>query len=72
MVFVKRLSAYIEVHHHLPDKHKIEDRGLLNHVKYVRKKNKEGKLEEIKINEFNLVMGLRLNEHTGGRKKIIQ
>lgn len=24
------LNAYIEEHHHLPDKHKIENRGLLN------------------------------------------
>lgn len=28
------LKAYIDEHHHLPDKHKVENRGLLNFSKY--------------------------------------
>ena len=68
-VFINELKAYIDVHHHLPDKHKVEHRGLLNQVKYIRKKIKEGKIDEAKVCEFNSVMGLRTNEHTGGRRK---
>ena len=30
------LKAYIDEHHHLPDKHKVENRGLLNLSKYTR------------------------------------
>lgn len=41
--FIRELREYILEHHHLPDKHKVEHRGLLNQVKYVRKKIKEGK-----------------------------
>ena len=43
--FIEELRAYIEEHHHLPDKHKVESRGRLNKVKYARKKMKEGTLE---------------------------
>ena len=35
------LKVYIDEHHHLPDKHKVENRGLLNFSKYTRKKIKE-------------------------------
>ena len=30
------LKVYIDEHHHLPDKHKVENRGLLNFSKYTR------------------------------------
>lgn len=32
------LKAYIEEHHHLPDKKKVESRGLLSWAKYQRKR----------------------------------
>ena len=31
------LKAYIEEHHHLPDKHKVENRSLLSWWKYQMK-----------------------------------
>ena len=40
----RKLKAYIDEHHHLPDKKKVEHRGLLNWVKYNRKKIKAGTL----------------------------
>ena len=39
------LKDYIDEHHHLPDKKKVENRGLLNRVKYNRKKIKAGTLD---------------------------
>lgn len=35
------LKAYINEHHHLPDKHRVEFRGLLNWAKYQRKRIKD-------------------------------
>lgn len=32
------LKAFIEEHHHLPDKKKVESRGLLSWAKYQRKR----------------------------------
>lgn len=67
--FIADLSAYIEEHHHLPDKHKVENRGLLNQVKYARKKVKEGKLRDDQVQELEEILNLRhLDEHTGGRR----
>ena len=40
------LKAYIEEHHHLPDKKKVENRGLLSWAKYQRKRSKAGALDE--------------------------
>lgn len=40
-----RLKAYIEERHHLPDKKKVENRGLLNWWKYNRRLIKQGKLD---------------------------
>lgn len=39
------LKAYILEHHHLPDKKKVENRGLLNWWKYNRRLMKQGRLE---------------------------
>lgn len=39
------LKAYIEVHRHLPDKKKVENRGLLNWWKYNKKLVKQGRLD---------------------------
>lgn len=64
------LKAYIDEHHHLPDKHKIENRSLLNFSKYTRKKIKEGALNEDKRLMFEELLATRSTEHTGGRKRI--
>ena len=64
------LKVYIDEHHHLPDKHKVENRGLLNFSKYTRKKIKEGTCDEWKGEMFEGLMAERwMDEHTGGRKK---
>lgn len=62
------LKAYISERGHLPDKHKIESRGLLSWAKYQRKKIKEGTLDE-KRELFEAILATRSNEHTGGRSK---
>ena len=44
---------------------------MLNTIKYTRKKIKEGKLIESKVQEFESVMRLRwMDEYTGGRQKL--
>lgn len=48
----RKLKAYIDEHHHLPDKKKVEHRGLLNWVKYNRKKIKAGTLSPEKVQLF--------------------
>ena len=63
------LKAYIDEHHHLPDKHKVEDRGKLSWWKYQMKKKKAGTLTEEQIRLLDEVAGMRSTEHTGGRKK---
>ena len=63
------LKAYVAEHHHLPDKKKVEDRGLLNWAKFQRKKIKAGDLDEEKARLFQELMSTRSNEHTGGRRR---
>ena len=43
------LKAYIAEHHQLPDKKKVENRGLLNWWKYNKKLAKLDKLSEEKL-----------------------
>lgn len=62
------LKEYIDEHHHLPDKHKVENRGLLNFSKYTRKKIKEGTLDEEKRVMFEELLATRSAEHTRGRR----
>ena len=64
------LKAYIEDHHHLPDKKKVENRGLLSWAKYQRKRIKAGALDEEKTRMFLGLMDSRSKEHTGGRRKV--
>ena len=64
------LKAYIEEHHHLPDKKKVENRGLLSWAKYQRKRIKAGALDEEKTRLFLELMDSRSKEHTGGRRKL--
>lgn len=40
-----QLLAYVREHRHLPDKRKVENRGLLNWWKYNRKLILQGKLD---------------------------
>lgn len=64
------LKVYIDEHHHLPDKHKVENRGLLNFSKYTRKKIKEGTLDEEKRVMFEALLATRSAESIqegGGR-----
>lgn len=69
MVNYEALKTYIEDHGHLPDKHKIESRGLLSWAKYQRKKIKEGTLDAEKREMFEALLACRSTEHTGGRRK---
>ena len=69
MANYEALKAYIDEHHHLPDKHKVENCGLMNFSKYTRKKIKEGTLDEEKRVMFEELLATRSNEYTGGRKK---
>lgn len=62
------LKTYIEEHHHLPDKKKVENRGLLSWAKYQRKRIKVGALDEEKTRLFLELMDSRSKEHTGGRR----
>lgn len=68
-IFIRELREYILEHHHLPDKHKVENRGLLNQTKYFRKKMKDGALNEERAQELEAVLSMRSSEHTGGRRK---
>lgn len=61
------LKAYIEEHHHLPDKKKVENRRLLSWAKYQRKRIKAGILDEEKKRMFLELMDSRSKDHTGGR-----
>lgn len=69
MANYEALKTYIEDHGHLPDKHKIESRGLLSWAKYQNRKIKEGALDEEKRLMFNALLAIRSTEHTGGRRK---
>ena len=62
------LKRYVLERGHLPDKHVVENRALLNWAKYNRKKIKAGTLESDKVQLFEALLALRTNEHTGGRK----
>lgn len=66
----EEMYEYIALHGHLPDKHRVEFRGLLNWAKYQRKRIKEGALDKEKTRLFNELMEQRSNEHMGGRKKV--
>lgn len=69
ITFINELREYILEHHHLPDKHKVENRGLLNQTKYFRMKMKDGTPNAEREQELEAVLSMRSKEHTGGRKK---
>ena len=62
------LRRYVLERGHLPDKHVVENRALLNWAKYNRKKIKAGTLDADKAQLFEELLALRSNDHTGGRK----
>ena len=68
MANFEALKRYVLERGHLPDKHVVENRALLNWAKYNRKKIKAGTLEADKVQLFEELLALRSNEHTGGRK----
>lgn len=65
------LKAYVDEHYHLPDKHKVENHGLLSWWKYQMKKKKAGTLTEEQERMLQKLADSRSKEHTGGRKKRI-
>lgn len=69
IIFFSDLQAYIETYGHLPDKHVVENRGLLSKAKYLRKKIKVGTAEDWMVVSFEAILAKRSNEHTGGRRK---
>lgn len=50
---------YVVEHHQLPDKHKVENRALLNWWKYNMKKARLGKLSEEKMALLQKISELR-------------
>lgn len=53
------LKKYIEEHHQLPDKKKVDNRGLLNWWKYNKKQMKAGKLSDERTKMLNLLSEMR-------------
>lgn len=68
----EQLKAYIRVHRHLPDKRKVEKRGLLNWWKYNRKLLRAGRLSDQRalllneLSEMRLPQSLPSEESTSG------
>lgn len=55
----ERLKAYIVEHHHLPDKKKVENRGLLNWWKYNRKLVKQGIMDSERMAMLEQLSNMR-------------
>lgn len=64
MANYESLKAYIEVHKHLPDKHKETDRNKLSWWKYQMKKKKAGTLTEEQERGLQELADSRSKEHT--------
>lgn len=54
-----QLLAYVREHRHLPDKRKVENRGLLNWWKYNRKLILQGKLDAYHIQLLDQLSRMR-------------
>ena len=63
------LKAYGDERHHLPDKHKVENRGLLSWWKYQMKKKTATTLTEEQEWMLQELADSRSTEHTGGGRK---
>lgn len=67
--FIEELRAYIEEHHHCPNKHCT----LYNAQKYYRRKMKDRALPPDKVKVLEEILNMRdLTEHTGGKRKLIK
>ena len=65
-MFIAELKAYIEEYHLGPSKHTT----LYNQCRYLKRKMKDGTLDEDKAEELERVLSMRdLSIHTGGRRK---
>lgn len=58
----KALRCYLEANHQLPDKKKVENRGLLNWWKYNKKLFKTGRLTEERLELLRQLNALRYNK----------
>ena len=56
------LRCYLEANHQLPDKKKVENRGLLNWWKYNKKLLKTGRLTEERLELLRQLNALRYNK----------
>lgn len=56
------LKAFIKEHHHLPDKRRVENRGLLNWWKYNQKLIKQGKIKDERIRLLKELSEMRKQE----------
>lgn len=66
----RKLKAYIDEHHYLPDKKKVEHRGLLNWVKYNRKKIKAGTLDPEKMQLLSELLDSRFSNLPDARAEL--
>lgn len=53
------LKAFVAEHRQLPDKHKVDNRGLLNWWKYNMKKMKQDELSEDKVSALSSLSDMR-------------
>ena len=58
----EQLRAYILEHHQLPDKKKVETRGLLNWWKYNKKLIKLGKLDAERVALLEALSEMRIKK----------
>lgn len=58
----KALHCYLEANHQLPDKKKVENRGLLNWWKYNKRLLKTGRLTEERLELLRQLNALRYNK----------
>ncbi|WP_302426846.1 Helicase associated domain protein [Leyella stercorea] len=58
----KALRCYLESNHQLPDKKKVENRGLLNWWKYNKRLLKTGRLTEERLELLRQLNALRYNK----------
>ena len=58
----KALRCYLEANHQLPDKKKVENRGLLNWWKYNKKLFKTGRLTEERLELLRQLNAMRYNK----------
>ena len=55
----EQLKNYIQEHHHLPDKKKVDNRGLLNWWKYNKKMSKLGQLDAERVARIQELSDMR-------------